>query len=568
MAVTLAQGGKPCQSRHQIVRLPVLAVAFSPLFRYIGVAVSARPPHLAPAPSLLSRVTRPTGALVLLIVLLGCDGMSSRWFVGRSDSQGYWVPLTVGLRLDPSVTQAGLDYTDPCRQPRTLPLGNPLTEALKRDMGMVFERVQFDEQPFGNRVAPPADGVLEVVLGLKGLDLFIPRQATKSYPASVTLGATVSYVDAAGNLLTTKSLRVETRGNVDTEGQSCEVQGLAGLAHDAIARLMRGLKEHLGTSIKILQAAEAKQRGGPPPSSGPPAEPGRGAETGRGGTAAVRPAQAETSHGRPIDVDQVPDQVHGYERRRTVGIAIGVGAFRDPEVPVVRFASHDAEVMAKYLRAVGGIPAWQVRVVTDDHALKDDLVELLENWLPQHAEAGGDVLVYFSGRAMVDAETGAVALFPHEGTPTSPVRLFSLRRLHAALARLPLRHAVLLLDVTLTVPPESGRRKDHGPIWEATASTRGDARLVQILGISGGQDAPRYERGRHGLFTFHLLEGLGGGADADHDGLVSLGELFDYVRAQVPRSASAAYGHEQEPMSVPPLDSNAQARSLPLARVK
>ena len=503
-----------------------------------------------------------TVALVLPVVLSGCNEMSSRWFVGAGNSQGYWLPLTVGLRLDPSVTEAALAYTDSCGQPQTLPLADRLTPALKRDIGMVFERVLADAQPLGTRVAAPADGVVEVVLGLKEIELFILRQANKSYPATITLGATVSYFDAGGTLLSTGNLRTEARGNVDTERQGCEVHGLAGLTNDAITRLAQGLNQHLGTSIKILQAAEAKQSGGRPPLSGSQAE------AGRAGSAAFRPAQAEASQGRTIDVDQVPERVVGHERRKAVGIAIGVGAFRDPEVPVVNFASHDAEVMARYLRAVGGIPAWQVKVVTDDHALKDDLVEVLENWLPQHVELGGDVLVFFSGRAMVDPVTGAVSLFPYEGTPTSPGRLFSLRRLHAALTRLPLQHAVLLLDVTLTVPPDSVRHKGRSPVWDAAASTPGDGKLVQIVGVSGVQEAHRYERGRHGLFTFHLLKGLGGEADADGDGLVSLGELFNYVQTQVPTAARAEYGHEQEPMSVPPLDPKAQARSLPLARVK
>ncbi|OLC00403.1 MAG: hypothetical protein AUH35_01745 [Nitrospirae bacterium 13_1_40CM_62_7] len=503
-----------------------------------------------------------TVALVLLVVFPGCNEISSRWFTGAGASQGYWLPLTVGLRLDPSVTEAALAYTDSCRQPRTLPFGDRLTEALKRDIGMVFEHVLADAQPLGSRVATASDGVVEVVLGLKEVELFIHRQSTRSYPATVTLGATVSYFDAGGTLLSTRNLRTEARGNIDTEGQSCEVRGLAELANDAITRLAQGLNQHLGTSIKILQAAEAKQREGKPLVSG--LQTGAG----RGGSAASRPAQAEASQARSIDVDQVPERVRGYERRNSVGIAIGIGAFRDPEVPVVKFASHDAEVMARYLRAVGGIPAWQVKLVTDDHALKDDLVDVLENWLPQHVESGGDVLVFFSGRAMVDPVTGAVSLFPYEGTPTSHVRLLSLRRLQAALTRLPLQHAVLLLDVTMTVQHDSIRQKGQSPVWDAAVPTMGTAKLVQILGISEAQNAHQYERGRHGLFTFHLLKGLGGEAEADGDGLVSLGELFDYVRTQVPKAARAEYGHEQEPMSVPPLDANAQVRSLPLARVK
>ncbi|TLY41838.1 MAG: hypothetical protein E6K61_04525 [Nitrospirae bacterium] len=137
----------------------------------------ARPPHAAPPPFLLSRMTGLTVALVLLVVFPGCNEISSRWFTGAGASQGYWLPLTVGLRLDPSVTEAALAYTDSCRQPRTLPFGDRLTEALKRDIGMVFEHVLADAQPLGSRVAAASDGVVEVVLGLKEVELFIHRQS-------------------------------------------------------------------------------------------------------------------------------------------------------------------------------------------------------------------------------------------------------------------------------------------------------------------------------------------------------------------------------------------------------
>src|SRR5438093_898765 len=151
MVGTLAHWGKPCQSGLRIARNLVLVVAFSRHFRYIGLAVLARPPHAAPPPFLLSRMTGLTVALVLLVVFPGCNEISSRWFTGAGASQGYWLPLTVGLRLDPSVTEAALAYTDSCRQPRTLPFGDRLTEALKRDIGMVFEHVLADAQPLGSR---------------------------------------------------------------------------------------------------------------------------------------------------------------------------------------------------------------------------------------------------------------------------------------------------------------------------------------------------------------------------------------------------------------------------------
>jgi uncharacterized caspase-like protein len=49
---------------------------------------------------------------------------------------------------------------------------------------------------------------------------------------------------------------------------------------------------------------------------------------------------------------------------------------------------------------------------------------------------------------------------------------------------------------------------------------------------------------QHGIFTYYLLKGLRGAADADKDGLVSVDEAYRYVTTHVPR----ATGQEQHPV--------------------
>ena len=63
--------------------------------------------------------------------------------------------------------------------------------------------------------------------------------------------------------------------------------------------------------------------------------------------------------------------------------------------------------------------------------------------------------------------------------------------------------------------------------------------------------------GGHGVFTYFLLQGLGGAADGDKDGVVTAGELFPYVRAAVRK----ATGGRQNPTALPGL-----AERLALAR--
>jgi len=66
----------------------------------------------------------------------------------------------------------------------------------------------------------------------------------------------------------------------------------------------------------------------------------------------------------------------------------------------------------------------------------------------------------------------------------------------------------------------------------------------------------------HGLFTYYLVQGLRGAADANNDGIVSLQELYAYLEREVGQR-SRAVGGNQHPMMKGEVEG-----SLPLIRVK
>jgi hypothetical protein len=193
------------------------------------------------------------GAAAMLAgsLLSGCGLFSPR----GGDSQGYWLPLTVVVRFDPSVTGAMLVYADACQQPKTISAGSQLTYMLRREIGLAFERVRVEEM----ESRPAADGELEVSIGLKEVGLTIPRQADKSHTARVSLGGTVVFRDQAGAVLYTKSLRADLQGEVETTRQSCDVSGLAEVVNDAGLILAQGLKKNLGTSVKLQEYAGQRE---------------------------------------------------------------------------------------------------------------------------------------------------------------------------------------------------------------------------------------------------------------------------------------------------------------------
>lgn len=283
---------------------------------------------------------------------------------------------------------------------------------------------------------------------------------------------------------------------------------------------------------------------------------------------AIRPGSADQIEVLSVDVDQIPKRLPGAEQPNAVGVVIGIGNYRDQRQAGGRYAVHDAEITAGYWRTVVGVPATRLKLLTDRRALRDDFVDTFERWLPEQIKPGSLVYVYVSGKAAVHPTTGAVELAPYDALSSSTERHYPLRRLHAALARLPIERALLFLELSLE--PSSGGLDQHpaAPRWKTPDLAANPGKILQVIGNQALQEAHDYPLGRHGLFTYHLLKGLAGGADPKKTGLVSLGELCRYVQEQVQDAARTEFGNQQEPTCRPsPRDAEVLAQVV-ITRLK
>ena len=102
-------------------------------------------------------------------------------------------------------------------------------------------------------------------------------------------------------------------------------------------------------------------------------------------SSAIRPDRSDAVEVLSVDVDQLPKANGKLVQSNAIGVAIGVGTFRDSTMRGVKFAAHDAEIMGRYFQRILGIPSQQVKVLIDNHGLKDDLIEVFEQWLPKQS---------------------------------------------------------------------------------------------------------------------------------------------------------------------------------------
>ena len=281
---------------------------------------------------------------------------------------------------------------------------------------------------------------------------------------------------------------------------------------------------------------------------------------------AVKPANAPDALAVPVDVDQLPKPSGKLKQPKAVAIAVGIGQFRDNGVSRVKYAQQDADVVAKYWNVVGGIPFERIRRLLDSRALKNDLIETFEEWLPQQADGTTVVYVFIAGRGQVDPTTGAVSVIPFDGTASSSSRLYSLRRLQEALTKLPAQRAIVIVDLSLEHPPLQNGADASAPVWPR--DEQGKERIMWMVGNRAVQEAHHFDLGQHGLFTYHVLKGLLGAADVDRDGTILAGELCMYAKGQVGKMAREQFGNAQEPLCVPGPGQGAMVRLQPVAKLK
>ena len=629
-----------------------------------------------------------TSCVVLILVLsgVGCSLLKR----GTEPGNAQPIPLTPVIWFSPSVTTAEVPYHDGCGEVRSLGFADALASSVPKKLTGVFTGVEAQSQA-DEPIA--SDGVVEVGVGVRRIELAVPKQTPGTYPATATVGMEMVFLARDGTVLFSKKVEGTGRGTVAVREQSCHVEGVEGIVQNAIDSATNGLAQQIAQSMQIREYAarrdtwvpvaarprpsvEASTAGAvtllptvsevtenPPKvastTTGEPAQlsfraiirdenrdqflqpdesitieievknegMGKAQDVtvmaeGKAELAALFPSEVHlgilqpgeikrtsitqrvtasqealygeltlnlrttspmTSSPPPKvfhfvvkpkgidpalvpDVDNLSNALAAFHQPKAVIISIGVGTFRDELVPTVKYARHDAEVMAEYLRIIGGVPGERIRILLDRQALERDLDDTFERWLRKRADRETVVYVFFAGRALVDGGTGAISLVPHDGVFSEAKQLYPLARLQEALSRLPIRRAILMFDVSMDPSPGAGLADIPLPAWESPVSEARKDVEMWMVGNRSLQEAHAYDEGKHGLFTYHLLRGLQGMADVDRDGTVIAGELCTYARGQAALVAREQFRNKQDALCLPATGRGGMVRIHPVAR--
>lgn len=190
-------------------------------------------------------------------------------------------------------------------------------------------------------------------------------------------------------------------------------------------------------------------------------------------------------------------------------------------------ASDDAYYLQQYLTSVDGmaLPNANVKIITDTKATKDNILLELQR-LSDVAKENDLFIFYFSGHGT----PGHFVPFGNDGT--NEYSFVAHRDIRNILARCRAKNKLILSDACFS--GEAAKASSdyiQRQYYKEMLATKGS--LSMMASSKGDEMSLEAEGHQHGYFTYHLVEGMKGKADENKNGIITLLELFDYVRYNV-----------------------------------
>ncbi len=227
----------------------------------------------------------------------------------------------------------------------------------------------------------------------------------------------------------------------------------------------------------------------------------------------------------PVDIE-VP--ATGIEDKYTFALIIGNEHYQG-NIKGVPYAANDAEIFAKYCRRTLGLPANNVRLLTD--ATLGQMANAIEEIKNKSLARPGEtrIIFYYSGHGKPDDNDKQAYMVPVDASPYSNRTNYSLSELYKELGNSNARLVTIFLDACF-----SGATRTDDMLVAARAmrqSPRQDTPAGNVVVFSAASDtetAHPLESKSHGVFTYCLLEKL-----RATSGDVTLGELAESISRNV-----------------------------------
>ncbi len=231
--------------------------------------------------------------------------------------------------------------------------------------------------------------------------------------------------------------------------------------------------------------------------------------------------------------EEIPADPIRIDPSKTVKIwAVVVGVGRYTSMPSLKFTDDDAYLFYSFLRSPegGALPDDQIAVLIDEDATRSNILRTMRQ-LFLKADANDVVLFYYSGHGL----EGSFLPVDYDGY-NNKLRHEEIKEVFKESKA---KHKLCIADACHSGTLNYGASlATKGPVpvtlqryYKAFEETDGG---IALLMSSKAEELSLEDHGlRQGVFTYYVLQGLKGKADANSDFLVTIKELYSFVYSKV-----------------------------------
>jgi len=243
-----------------------------------------------------------------------------------------------------------------------------------------------------------------------------------------------------------------------------------------------------------------------------------------------------------------PLNLKGNKNKNALALIIGIGNYEN--APEAKYADRDANYFADFSENVLGVGKDNIKSISNAKASQTGIKKALKIWLKGYSAPNqSDIYIFFAGHGLASNDGKDLYLLPYDGEPRLLKDTALLRsEIFDTVKNMQPKSVTVFLDTCY-----SGQTREKDMILA-------DARPIAIVPIesdvpenftvfsasSGSEISGSLPEADHGLFSYFLMKGLEGAADANNDKKITNGELHSYVHSNVTRQA-IRLGREQTP---------------------
>ena len=229
---------------------------------------------------------------------------------------------------------------------------------------------------------------------------------------------------------------------------------------------------------------------------------------------------------------------------QTYALLIGVSKYQRPELSL-QYAHSDAATFSQLLTSprAGGVPASNILLLTDEKATTAAVRNGFQDFLKRRATKNDTVIILIAGHGTVETPGNRNAyILTHDSDPQDLASTaLPMAELQALFEDQLQKVGKVLLFVDVCKAGTIGSIQSTG--INSNVQQLGDIE-GDLFGLLASRprelsfEGPEFGGG-HGAFSYFVMKGMGGAADADGNKTVTAAELIDYVSKQVPEATNS-----------------------------